>query len=293
MSEKAVIEDEDLIEPMDVEPEEIDAEEADDVEEGEGETPEPKLAEAEDDAEELIVTIGEASPPSEDETKAPAWVREVRKQNRELARKNRELEAQLGQAKQRDEPQLGPKPTLESVDYDTGRYERALDEWKERKAHIDRKKAEQQQAQQKELDRWQSEIETFKQQKASLKVRDFEDAEDVVSNALNQTQLGIIVDGAQNKALVMYALGKNEKALADLAQITNPVKFAFAVARMETQLKTQSRKPAVTPEKTPKGSAPVSPGDSQLERLRSKAEQTGDYSEVFAYKKKLREKRGS
>lgn len=291
MDKKAVIEDDDDIEVMDGEPE-TEIEEEDEVENETGDEPEPE--ETEEEPDEIVVTIGEESPPSDDDDRqAPAWVREVRKQNRELARKNRELEAQLGQVRQRDEPQLGPKPTLESAGYDTEKFEKALDEWKERKAAVDRRKAEQQEAQRKEQERWQSELESYNTQKSSLKVRDFEEAEEVVSTTLNQTQLGIIVDGAQNKALVMYALGKNEKKLAELSQITNPVKFAFAVARMETQLKTQPRKPAAQPETTPKGSAPVSAGNSTLERLRAEAETTGDYTKVIAYKKKLKEKRSS
>jgi hypothetical protein len=277
--DKAVIEDEELDLAMDGEPEQVT--EVEDEVEVVDEQPE-----AEEEAEELIVTIGEEAPPQEDDDKpAPQWVREVRKQNRELARKNRELEQQLAQAKPRDQtPQLGPKPTLESVDYDPVRFEAALDTWKERKAQHDRKQAEQQEALKKEEERWQSEIAAFTEQKASLKVRDFDDAEEVVTQALNQTQLGVIIDGAQNKALLMYALGKNETALKELASITNPVKFAFAVARMETQLKTSSRKPAAAPEKSVKGTAPVSGGSQTLERLRAEAEKTGDYSKVVRYK---------
>jgi len=278
--EQAVIEDEELDLATDGEPEQVT--EADDEVEVVDEQPE-----AEDEAEELIVTIGEEPPPQndDDDKPAPQWVREVRKQNREQARKIRELEQQLAQAKPRDQtPQLGPKPTLESVDYDPVRFEAALDTWKERKAQHDRKQAEQQDALKKEEERWQSEIAAFNEQKSALKVRDFEDAEATVTEALNQTQLGVIIDGAQNKALLMYALGRNEKALKELAVITNPVKFAFAVARMETQLKTSSRKPAAAPEKTVKGTAPVSGGSQTLDRLRAEAEKTGDYSKVIRYK---------
>ena len=280
MTDKAVIDDDKTVLLTDVEPEA----------EQEAETEAQAEPEAEEEAEELIVTIGEEPPPqTEDETKAPGWVREVRKTNREQARKIRELEQQLAQTKPREQqtPQLGPKPTLESVDYDTAAFEKALDDWKERKAQHDRKQVEQQDALKKEQARWEAEIGTFNEQKRALKVRDFEDAEGAVTEVLNQTQLGIIIDGAQNKALVMYALGKNEVALKDLASITNPVKFAFAIAKLETQLKTQSRKPASAPEKTLKGSAPVA-ANNTLDRLRADAEKSGDYTKVLAYKKQLK-----
>jgi hypothetical protein len=282
MTDTVVIEDDETVLPTDVEPEA----------EQEAETEAQAEPEAEEEAEELIVTIGEEPPPQqEDETRAPPWVREVRKTNRELAKENRALKQQLAQTQPREQtPQLGPKPTLESVDYDTAAFEKALDDWKERKAQHDRKQAEQQEALKQEQARWEAEITAFNEQKSALKVRDFEDAEGAVTELLNQTQLGIIIDGAQNKALVMYALGKNEAALKDLASITNPVKFAFAIAKLETQLKTQSRKPAASPEKTLKGSAPVA-ANNTLDRLRAEAEKSGDFTKVLAYKKQLKAQR--
>lgn len=244
----------------------------------------------EDDAEELIVTIGEEAPPQEDDDKpAPGWVREVRAKNREQARKIRELEQQLEQFRPREQtPRLGPKPTLESVDYDPVKFEAELDRWKEAKAAEDRRQADEKQAAEAEQKRWQSEIDAFNEQKSALRVQDFEDAEELVTQALSRTQLGVIIDGAQSKALLLYALGKNDKALKELAAITNPVKFAFAVARMETQLKTQSRKPTAQPEKTVRGTAPVSGGSQTLEQLRAEAEKTGDYSKVIRYRTEQR-----
>ena len=285
MTEQAVIEDEELDLAMDGEPEQVTEDE-----------PEAELAdepEAEEEDEELVVLIGEEPPPQEQEDKrAPPWVREVRTKNRELSRENRELRAQLEKVtKPRDEPQLGPKPTLESVDYDTAKFEAALDAWKERKAAHDRRQAEQQEALKREEERWQSELNALAEQKSALKVKDWEEVEATIAEAFNQTQLGILIDGAQNKALLMYALGKNEKALKELSGITNPVKFAFAVARMETQLRTQSRKPAAQPEKTVKGTAPVSGGSQTLDRLRAEAEKTGDYSKVIAYRTQAKKQR--
>ena len=48
-----------------------------------------------DEDDEVVVSIGEESPPHEEETRAPEWVRELRKQNREKERRIRELEARL------------------------------------------------------------------------------------------------------------------------------------------------------------------------------------------------------
>ena len=110
-----------------------------------------------------------------------------------------------------------------------------------------------------------------------------------MSDALSVTQQGIIVKGAQNAAVVIYALGKNSTKLKELSSITDPVKFAFAVANLEKDLKVTTRKAPPPPEKTVTGSAPKSGVvDSQLERLRAEAEKTGNYSKVAQYQRQKR-----
>lgn len=80
-----------------------------------------------EDESEVIVSIGEETPPPEDEqTRAPEWVRELRKQHRELQKKNRELEAKLSTPVAENKPALGKKPTLEDHDYDSENFEKAL-----------------------------------------------------------------------------------------------------------------------------------------------------------------------
>ena len=132
-------------------------------------------------------------------------------------------------------------------------------------------------------------LNSYSKAKTELKVKDFDDAEATVQETLNSTQQGIILQGAENPALLVYALGKNPKKAKELASITDPVKYAFAVAKLETQLKVTNRKAAPPPEKTVRGTGPVSGTvDSQLERLRADAEKTGDYSKVMAYKRQKR-----
>jgi hypothetical protein len=62
---------------------------------------------------------------------------------------------------------------------------------------------------------------------------------------------------------------------------------------METQMRTQSRKPASAPETRISGSAPSSGAETQLNKLREQAEKTGDYTKVIAYKNQLKSKRGT
>jgi hypothetical protein len=88
---------------------------------------------------EVVVSIGEEAPPTEEEVRAPEWVRELRKTNREKERRIRELEAKLTATTTENKPvvTMGPKPKLEDHDYDADRYEQALDAWHERKRQHD------------------------------------------------------------------------------------------------------------------------------------------------------------
>ena len=241
--------------------------------------------ESEDD---VVVSIGEESPPQEEEARAPEWVRELRKANREKERKIRELEAKLNATATETKPvALGPKPTLEACDYDSEEYEKKLADWYEQKRHADAAEAEAQAQRDAEAKAWQDKLDSYAKARASLKVRDYEDAEAVALETFNVTQQGIVLQGSDNPALIIYALGKNSNKAKELASITDPVKFAFAVAKLETQLKVTNRKAAAAPERTiSTGGGRISGSvDSTLDRLREEALKTGDMSKVMAYKR--------
>lgn len=263
--------------------------EDEDLEEGETEA---EANEADEDEGFVAVTIGGEAPPSEEEEteRAPEWVRDLRKQYREEKRRNKELQEQLAKTTGATRvAELGDKPSLEKADYDTERYERELAAWYERKRKHDEVEA----AQRAEADaaerEWKQKLESYQSAKATLKVRDYDEAEDVVQDAFTVTQQGMILQGAENPALLVYALGKNPKRAKELASIKDPVKFAFAVARLETQLKVTKRKASSKPDPKVTGTGRISGAvDSTLERLRADAERTGDYSKVFQYKKQKR-----
>jgi hypothetical protein len=287
---KAEIDDEVDFEETEVE--EPEAEEETDAPEAEAEEVE---AEAEDEEEDFVVTInGEApDPEDEEEARAPDWVRDLRKQYREEKRRTKELEQKVAQMERGSAPAiqpLGQKPTLEAADYDTERYEKDLAAWYEKKREHDERQVSVQAEQKAVQQEWEKKLEGYHSSKADLKVRDYEMAEDVVQDTLSVMQQGMIVQGADNPALVVYALGKNPKKAKELASITDPVKFAFAVAKLETNLKVTSRKASAKPEKKVSSGTgrPSGSVDSTLERLRAEAERTGDYSKVFQYKKQKR-----
>jgi hypothetical protein len=245
----------------------------------------------EGDDDEVVVSIGEEAPPPEETTRAPEWVRELRKADREKARRIKELEAKLNAAAATETKPvaLGAKPKLEDHDYDTEKFEAALADWYERKRVADQQVEQQRQAEKAQHDAWQARLESYGKARAELKVRDFEDAEATAQEVLDVTQQGIVVQGADNPALVIYALGKNPKKAKEISSIKDPVKFAFAVAKLEKELKVTNRKAAPPPERTIQGTGRVSGAvDSTLERLRAEAERTGDMTKVIAYKRQKR-----
>lgn len=249
--------------------------------------------ETEEDDDDLIVSIGEEHTEENQEANPPApkWVKSLRKSHRELQRENRELKAKLNtgeKVSEKAEP-LAKKPTLEELDYDAEKYEEALSDWFEKKRAFDMEEQKAKHAEKEQADAWNERLEGYRKAKGALKVRDFEEAEALVEEHLSTQQQGIILHGAEKPGLLVYALGKNPKKAKELAAITDPLKFAFAVAKLEKDLKVTTRKPSTQPEKPVSGTGKVSGSvDSTLERLRAEADKTGDYSKVIAYKNQKR-----
>ena len=270
-------------EEQDVE-EELEIEDAaiDEVDEGE---PEEEAESEEPD--EIVVSIDGEEPPPQEEQAAPEWVRELRREHRELKKRNRELESRVSQSTETNPVvNLGPKPNLEALDYDTEKYEQSLADWYERKRLVDDQQGQVRRAEEEQQQAWNAKLEGYVEAKTKLKVRDYDDAEEVAQQMFNVVQQGVVIQGAENPALVIYALGKNPKKAKELAAIDDPVKFAFAVAKLESNLKIGNRKASTQPERTVSATARSSGSvDSTLERLREEASKTGNMDKVMAYKR--------
>lgn len=246
----------------------------------------------EDDS--VVVTFGEETPPAaeDEQASAPEWVKELRKTNREDKRRIRELEEQLKSktATETKPVQVGKKPTLEDHDYDAEKFEASLEQWYEQKRQADEQNAKAQAQANAQQQAWEAKLNKYNEDKAKLKVDDFEDAEELVRGTLSTVQQGIIIKGSKNPEVLIYALGRNHAKAKELAAITDPVEYAFAVAQLETKLKVTPRK-APPPERTVSGSGRGSGAvDSTLERLRAEAEKTGDMSKLLQYKRQQRAK---
>lgn len=244
-----------------------------------------------------IISIGEEENETdkeekEAEAKAPEWVRNLRKTTREQQKRIKELEQEVAKRNQTQnqefDEQLPPKPNMadDGIDYDQDKYDEAMEQWRSKKQAIENRKKEAQQAQEQAQQEWQAQVQGYEEKKKQLKVKDFDEAEDNVKNTLNVVQQAIIIKGAANPEQVIYALGKNPSKAKELANINDPIKFAFAVANLERGIVVKKRE-VPKPETTVKSSAASSTAvEYQLDRLREEARKTGDMSKLLDFKRK-------
>lgn len=246
--------------------------------------------------EEFVITVGDEEPePSDDDDfsgkPAPTWVKDLRKKEREARKRIKELEAQVQQAKPDEKPiEVGPKPKLADFDYDEDQFESAVEQWHERKRQVEQQQAAKQAEEEKAKQAWQTKMQSYEERRQNVasKVRDFEEVEEAAKDKLTATQQGILIHAAENPELILYHLGKNPKKAQELSEITDPIQFAFAAAKLDSQMKIQTRKPSTQPERKPSGSAGLSGVvDQKLAQLEAKAAKTGDRTEVIKYKKSL------
>lgn len=249
-----------------------------------------------DEEDDRIVTIGDAEPEEEEEAPQDSGlVKHLRKSFREKDKEARRLKKQLEemQGAQSNKPvELGPKPTLASCDYDDNKYEQELLGYYNRKRQVEAQQEQAKKIVEEQNKAWAEKANQYVELKKTHKFKDFDESESIVESTLDQTQQSIIVQGAKDSALMVYTLGRYPKELERLSKIKNPVNFAVEIGKLEAQLKVTKRK-APKPEKRVSGGNVSGLGgnsDSTLERLREKAAKTGDYTEVTAYKRKMRNK---
>src|SRR5690606_38900072 len=98
----------------------------------------------------------------DDDHKAPGWIKELRKENREKAKKLKEMESELQRLKGgQSEPEPLKKPKLEDFDYDSDAYEQATDKYYAAKAEQDKAEAAQKAALDEQQKEWQERQQTY------------------------------------------------------------------------------------------------------------------------------------
>lgn len=144
---------------------------------------------------------------------APEWVKQLRKENRELKK-------QLKQTPQ--QPQVAPlreKPTITDHDFDSEAYESDLEQWFNEKAQHD-EVINAQKAKDEAIDnRYVASVDKMRKI-----APDYDEVEDTVVATLSPEKQALLKLGVEDTAKLVYALGKSPNKLAELEQL-DPVSF--------------------------------------------------------------------
>jgi len=244
-------------------------------------------SEAEQVAEQEAETVEAEKEPEPQKT--PAWITELRRQNREMKRQLQAVQSTQGAPL----PQLGAKPTLEGCDFDSERFENEYAAWTDKKLRIEAHRREQAQHEERLQQTWQEKVSGYEAKKTNARTiaPDFDDAEEVCKDVLSNVQQVIIVKNARDPAKLVLEIGRNPELAAKLGSITDPVEFTYQIATMEAKMATKSpAKSTPSPDKPLRASGGVSGGLSgnKLGQLRAEAEKTGNYDKVYAYRKQMK-----
>ena len=247
---------------------------------------------------EVEVTFGE---PSDDEAQeseddgdedASSVIRNMRKREREKDRKLRQAERELEQLRKAQQPQtaapeLPPKPTLESCDWDEWEFEKKLIDWQKAAVEVEKAKAKQQEQQQALIREAEAKRTAYQENAKKLK-KDFAEAEEEVVSIFDQTRQSILLEASDNPALLVYALGKNPAQLERLSKITSLAKFAAELGKLEKDLKVSKPTKPAPADTNLRSNAPASGSSKKLAQLEAEANRTNDRTKLIAYKKSLR-----
>lgn len=244
---------------------------------------------------EVEVTFGEKpddDAQDDDDGETPV-IRNMRKREREKDKKLRQVERELEQLRKAQQPQqqvpeLPPKPTLESCGWDESEFEQKLIDWQKQASQVEQAKAKAQEQQQALVREAEAKRTAYQENAKKLKVKDFADAEEEVVSIFDQNRQSILLEAADNPALLVYALGKNPAQLERLSKITNLAKFAAEIGKLEKDLKVSKPTKPAPADTNLRSNAPASGSSKKLAQLEADAERTGDRTKLIAYKKSLR-----
>lgn len=255
----------------------------------------------EDEEAELSITLGDDAPEDEEDAEIEAELgdkgkralKRLREVAAEKAREAREAKAKLAAIEaeragaQADAPK---KPTLEGCGFDEAEYEKQMAAYVVAQAEAQKaQEAAAAEAKRNEED-YQQRFEKYGEAKKSLRVADFDEAEDTVRQALNVHQQAVIIRNAAKPEEVIYALGRSKKALAELAAIKDIDRFTYRLAKLEGEIKVTKKTPPPVESRLrggSAGSAVASNLEQQLEAAEKEAAQTGNRTKVLAIKKQM------
>lgn len=237
-----------------------------------------------DDEETVIGFEGEQEVAPASESDDNSVIRELRKANREQAKRLAELE----QAAKPKPVEVGEKPTLESCDYDEERFEAELTDWHQRKARSEAQKAAAAKADEARQAEWADKVQTYDATKASLGVANYDEAEATVFDSLPQQTRALLFRKPEKTPALVVALSKSPAKLEELSKL-ELADAAIRIGELYAEVKVEKRRKAkAQPDRGIQGKTSAG-ADKTLERLEREAAKTGDRTEVIRYKRQQRQ----
>lgn len=270
------------MEEQQIEPEVIEEELP--IEQPEEELETVEEVEAEEEGEIVVTIEGE----EKEEEKAPSWVKELRRKNREDQKRIRELEQQLN-AVNGQSVKLPTKPKLADFDYDEDEFDKAMDSYYAEKAKYDaeeRKKAEAVEEVEKAFKERQT---AYIEAKSAFPAEQIQECESIVTSVLSPPRQAMLLDVADDAAKLVFALGQNESVLQELSKIKSDGQFIKKLVQIEGKTQVTTKQKAPPPERRVSGGGRA-PGSSQsrLDELRAEAERSGDFTKYYEYKRSIK-----
>ena len=243
---------------------------------------------------EIVITIEGEEPEADDDAEVEAELgdkgRNALRAAREAAKlarqEARELKAKLASMEPpKAKPEL-KRPTLEDCGFNEDTFADQMAAYVAAKKEADAEREAEESAFKARETTYQEKLTRYHAERAKVGVDD--DAQSVVTGALNMQQQTALMDASGDPAKVVAALAKTPKILAELSGIKEIHKFTYRLAQIEGKIQMTAKAPP-PPETKLRGSI-ASPGGSlaaQLDAAEKRAEQTGDRSEVVRIKRQM------
>lgn len=228
-----------------------------------------------------------SSPPSE-EDKDPALVKHLRGTIREKDRELKELLRQSQHSPQQQpviaQPPRMPKLDDDDIGYDENVYQERMNKWAEDNGKFLEQKRTQEQQKEQFQAAHQQKVANYQQRVKALKVQGYQEAEQAVLDDVPLAIQNAILHESEKPEMVVLALGRNADLRKQLAEATNPVAIGRLLERIESKARLMPKAKttaATTPEVKGSNGAVI----NNLDKLKAKALETGNWDQYFAAKR--------
>ncbi len=247
--------------------------------------------------EEIVVTIEgeepEANPDAEIEAELGEAGRRALKAARDAAKENareaREAKAKLAEitAASQPKPVEIKRPTLEDCGFNEDVFAEKMAQFVAEQDKVKAAQAEEDARQKAATEAYNAKLTRYHEERVKVGVDD--DAQARVVAKLTPQQQSALMDASLDPAKVVAALAKTPRVLEELSGIKEIHKFTYRLAQIEGKITVSKTPPP--PETRLRGG--VASGEAlsavPLEKLKARADATGDWSEYLAEKRRRAE----